>query len=134
MRLDAEGRPAIDTPSTAQVTKVIERLRSYGPCSFASLTDDVGNFVQVGGGGVTCVVERKDAKTGLIFRAHGSRPHPLFQEGDVLAFSGGNVHLRADEWLTAAKALEVFLAFRDGQPPPADLGWRDISVALTGKR
>ncbi|CAG9207295.1 hypothetical protein PSP6_260080 [Paraburkholderia tropica] len=48
MRLKVEGKPETLDPTEPKVRKAIASLRSYGPSSYASLTDSFGNYVQVG--------------------------------------------------------------------------------------
>lgn len=43
------------------VKKNLKQLKSYGPNSYATLTDSEGNYLQVAGGRVTCFVEKYDA-------------------------------------------------------------------------
>jgi hypothetical protein len=43
MRLEREGKRLIDRVTKAQLVRAIKSLRSYGPSSFASLTDESGN-------------------------------------------------------------------------------------------
>jgi hypothetical protein len=59
MRFEVESRPTIEDASEQDVRSAISALRSFGPSSFASLTDENGNYLQVGGGGVTCLLERR---------------------------------------------------------------------------
>ncbi|MET3180663.1 UNVERIFIED_ORG: hypothetical protein ABIC43_003829 [Variovorax guangxiensis] len=50
MRLEAERFEPLINPSNKQIEKLLMKLRSYGPQSFASLTDEAGNYVQIAGG------------------------------------------------------------------------------------
>lgn len=61
MKLEVEGKPAIQEPQESQLPRALKSLKSYGPASYASLTDASGNYVQVAGGGVICMIERYDA-------------------------------------------------------------------------
>jgi hypothetical protein len=132
MRLEIEKKPSIEGATAPQVQKAIVALRSYGPSSFASLTDGLGNYLQVAGGGVTCMLERRDAASGRHFRAYHDAPSKVFADGTVLAFGGGNIKLMADEWLTAPMVLEVFLAFLEGHELPPWTRWRDMTETLRG--
>src|SRR5438552_2235378 len=98
MRLEVERKSPIEGPSDAQVRSEILGLRSYGPSSFASLTDEKGDYLQVAGGGVTCLLERRDAATGRHYRAFHDNPSAVFADGTALVFGGGEVKLAADEW------------------------------------
>lgn len=58
MRLECEGKAPIDDVSSEKVCRAVKALKSFGPSSFASLTDERGDYLQVAGGGVTCMLER----------------------------------------------------------------------------
>lgn len=128
MLLEVQNRAPIENATIADVQSAIPKLRSYGPSSYASLTDARGNYLQVAGGGVTCMLEWRDAINRRHFRAHLDDPSKVFPDGTVLAFSGGEVKLRADEWLTASMVEAAFLAFLQGAPLPDAIRWRDISA------
>ena len=134
MRLDVENKPAIEHASAAQVRAAITGLRSYGPSSFAALTDEGGNYLQVAGGGITCMLERRDAAGGRHYRACRDVPSKVYPDGTILAFGGGDIRLMADEWFTAPMVLEVFLAFLGGLGLPASVKWRDITDVLNAPR
>jgi len=131
MRLEVEGRVAIDDASEAEIKKALRRLRSYGPSSYASLTRSNGDYVQVAGGGVSCMMERREAATNRHFRAYKDRNHPVFADGTILSFAGGQIPLKADEWFDISEITEAFLAFRNGSEFQSFVSWRDISTLLT---
>lgn len=56
MKFDIEGKAGIAAPTQAQIRRAIKSLRSYGPSSYASLTDDGGNYVQVAGRRWRCLL------------------------------------------------------------------------------
>lgn len=128
MLFEVEKKTPVENARASDVRAVIPKLRSYGPSSYASLTDAQGNYLQVAGGGVTCMLEWRDAANKRHFRAHLGAPSNVFPEGTILSFSGGEVKLRADEWLTTSIVEEAFLAFLKGNSLPASLQWRDISA------
>ena len=128
MLLEVEKKPAIENATAADVRAVIPKLRSYGPSSYASLTDAQGSYLQVAGGGVTCLLEWRDAVNRRHFRAHLDAPSKVFPDGTILAFSGGEVKLKADEWLTVPIVEEAFLAFLKGESLPLAIKWRDITA------
>jgi hypothetical protein len=124
MKFHGEKFVEIVCPTDKQISKRIMSLRSYGPHSFASLDDDLGNYIQVAGGGVTCMVERYDVETGGRERAFNNIPNPAFPDGTILAFGGGELTLQSDEWISASNVVEVFLAFRHGRPLEKLMSWR----------
>ena len=130
MRLVAEGQSPIDNVTESTVRSVIAKLRSYGPSSFASLTDEVGNYLQVAGGGVTCMIERRDASNKHHYRAFQDKRSAVFAGGTALVFSGGEVKLASNEWFTSQDVEDVFLAFLRGEQLPTRIKWRDITDLL----
>ncbi|APG03066.1 hypothetical protein BJI69_03525 [Luteibacter rhizovicinus DSM 16549] len=70
MRLEIEQKPPLDDVDEKQLRAIIASLRSYGPSSYASLTDGQGNYLQVAGGGVTCMLEKRDVVSGRHFRGY----------------------------------------------------------------
>jgi hypothetical protein len=130
MRLEVEGRPAVDNVTPAQLRATIAALRSYGPSSFASLTDEKGNYLQVAGGGVTCMMERRDVALGRHFRAYQDKRSEVFADGSILAFGGGEIKLASDEWFTSADVQETFLAFLARSALPERVRWRDMTEVL----
>lgn len=127
MRLEVEGRVPINDVSEAEVRSVVAKLRSYGPSSFASLTDESGNYLQVAGGGVTCMIERRDVSNGRHYRAFQDKKSAVFADGTALVFSGGEVKLASNEWFVSQDVEDIFLAFLRGEPLPPRIKWRDIT-------
>lgn len=127
MRLETEDKPPIENVSAAHVKKTVARLKSYGPCSFASLIDENENYLQVAGGRVTCMLEKRDAVNHRHYRAYQDEKSKVFEDGTLLVFGGGRIAMRADEWFTSAKIEEVFLAFLRGDELPENIKWREIT-------
>jgi hypothetical protein len=133
MRLEVEKKPPIEGIDEEVLRSEILTLCSYGPSSFASLTDERGNYLQIAGGGVTCMLERRDADTGRHFRAHHDAPSKVFADGTILAFGGGKIRLAADEWFTASVVADVFCAFLRGSELPPTIKWRDVTELFAEK-
>lgn len=131
MRLEVEKKAPVDNVSEEKVRAAILALRSYGPSSFASLTDEEGNYLQVAGGGVTCMLERREASSGRHYRAYGEEPSKVYPDGTLLMFGGGKIALQADEWFTAPVVADAFLAFLNGQELPSSIRWRDVTTTVT---
>jgi hypothetical protein len=128
MRFEVENKPAIDGVTEKQIRSAIAKLRSYGPSSFASITSSDGNYLQVGGGGITCTLERRDAATGRHFRAHSLQPNRIHPDGTILAFGRGQeIRLMSDEWLTADLIAEAFCNFLKQEPLPDVVAWREVT-------
>lgn len=97
MRLEVEGKQAIQDSTEAQIARAAGALRSSGPHSFALLSSESGCYIQVAGGSQTCVIEVREAVTGRHYRAHQLQPHPIFPDGTKLVFGAGTVVLQGDE-------------------------------------
>lgn len=123
MKLNIEGKAEIIAPTPRQITHALKSLRSYGKSSYASLTDATGSYVQVGGGGASCMVERFDAGAQR-WRAFHDKPSPVRPDGTILVFRAGNMSMRSDEWFMADQVVEIFLAFLNGTPYPSFVDWR----------
>jgi len=124
MRLECEGKPAIENPKPSQIRKVISSLRSYGLSSYASITNSQGSYLQVAGGGVTCLLEIYHSDTGKRFRAFGDTKNKVFPDGTLLVFRAGKIAMQSDEWFMADKIAEVFCNFLEGKELPEDIHWR----------
>ncbi|WLI06922.1 hypothetical protein PSH66_00920 [Pseudomonas sp. FP597] len=132
MKLEAENSPVIDDVNQAQLIKALKKLKSYGPSSFACMTDDDGNYVQVAGGRFTCFIERYDAKSKKLFRGYHSNSSTNFEDGTLLSFSAGRVPLKKDEWFNIDDVIEVFSLFNKNQVLPESICWREINVLNQG--
>lgn len=124
MRFECEGKASIENPKPSQIRKAVSSLRSYGPSSYASITDHRGSYLQVAGGGVTCLLELYQADTGKRFRAFGDKKNRAFPDGTLLVFGGGQIAMMADEWFMADKVAEAFCCFLEGKVLPNDIHWR----------
>jgi len=126
MILCVENKPDVEGPAWSSVEKALRRLKSFGRTTFASLDDGTGRYVQVGGGGITCVLEWSDE--GKMHRAFSDSPsvatHP---EGTTLVFGAGEVAMHKDEWLDIQRVTDVFRWFFDGAVGDAPaVRWRPL--------
>jgi hypothetical protein len=101
---------------------------SYRSSSFASLTDRQGNYVQVACGGITCMVERREESTAKQYRAHQKEDRKGCPDGTWLAFGGGTIPLKSDEWLSSDQGREIFLASLGGREMPKSIFWREVAL------
>ena len=127
MLFEVEKKSPKQNPTEAQVAAALMQLRSYGPSSFASLTDRDGNYLQVAGGGLTCLLEKRAMASGQHFRAYLETPSGSHPDGTVLAFNGGEVKLQADEWIPTPLVIQAFTAFLQGRVPPQTIRWRNVT-------
>lgn len=130
LTLSADGKPDLLGPSERQIARTLASLKSQGPTSFAALSDANGNFVQAAGGQATCLIEKRFAADHRVFRAYQDKRSSVFADGSILSFNGGSIALRSDEWFEASDALDLFLAFANGQPDPVLFHWREITESL----
>lgn len=124
MRLDVEGKASVSNPTPAQIARAIRSLKSYGRSSYASLTNASGDYVQVAGGGVSCMVELFAVPTEVRSRAFHDKPSAARPDGTILVFGAGNLPMRSDEWFMANQVVEIFLAFHSNAPFPDYVRWR----------
>lgn len=124
MKFEVEGKASVSNPTPAQITRAIRSLKSYGRSSYASLTNESGNYVQVAGGGVSCMVELFDVTTEARSRAFHDKPNAARPDGTILVFGAGNLRMRSDEWFMANRVVEIFLAFHSAAPFPSYVSWR----------
>jgi hypothetical protein len=124
MLLACEGKPSIQNPKPSQIRKALLALRSYGPSSYASLTNDTGSYIQVAGGGVSCLIELYQADTRKRLRAYGDAQNKACPDGTLLVFRAGEIPMMADEWFMANQVAEAFCCFLEGQDFPAGIHWR----------
>lgn len=127
MKFEMEKKPPKLNPTEKQMRASIARLRSFGPSSFASLSDEAGNYVQVAGGGIACLLERHEASTGRRFRGFKDHVNPNYPNGTLLVFGAGEIALQSDEWFHQNEAADVFAAFLRGYDYAA-INWRETSA------
>jgi hypothetical protein len=123
MKFDIEGKAGIAAPTQVQISRAIKSLRSYGSSSYASLTDDGGNYVQVAGGGVSCMVEHFEIDGERRRRASHDKPSPVRPDDTILVFGAGNIPMQSDEWFMSDQVAGIFLAFLNGKPFPPSIHW-----------
>lgn len=122
MRLLRENCKPIQRPSDAQLARSLRALRSYGPSSFAVLECEDGGLLQVAGGGMTCLLEKRAADG--VFRAWQEIPVlPANFDGATLVVSVGEFPLARNEWFTIDQIIQVMCAFAGGLPEPEFWKW-----------
>ena len=127
MIFECEGKAEIQGVTATQIRKTIKALRSFGPSSYASLTDEKsGDYIQVAGGGVTCMLELYRANSKERLRAFHEVPNNVFPDGTLLVFGAGSIPMKSDEWFTAEKVTEVFCLFLGRAEIPSGVYWRPV--------
>jgi hypothetical protein len=125
-----EAASAIQNPSARAIERALRKLKLTGKHEFAGLDDENGNFIQVAGGGVACMLERRTAEPFRHYRAFQEKRNRGFPDGTKLCFSGGAIPMMSNEWFIIDQAIEAFLAFNSGSKLPNSIHWRDISELL----
>lgn len=69
-------------------------MEGVSDCRIAVLSSENGNYVQVGGAGMTCVLEWRDQSIGRQFRACQHPPVVPWVGITKLNVSGGQLNLR----------------------------------------
>jgi hypothetical protein len=126
MLLEIEGKKPVQVRDFALVEKALRSLKSYGPASFAILTQEDGSYVQVAGGRLTCVVERRSAGAGKQMRARYERAKVPFEGSQTLVFGGGKLEAEPEEILFIEDVILIFKAFWEGSAGTAVIAWRDM--------
>jgi hypothetical protein len=129
MFLEAEGRPRIQDPSEEQVRELFLGLR-VGQTSFASLTDEAGNYVQIAGSRPWCTIERRRVGPLNHERAFQATLAPKYKDGAKIRTGAGDISLNHDEWFLLKDAAEVFVAFLRRDAFPAHVNWRSMNETL----
>jgi len=124
MKFECEGKVAIESPKETQIRRAVASLRTYGKSSFASLTDDLGNYVQVLGGGVTCLLEYYRAESNERFRGVTGSPNRAFPDGTLLVCGNNQIPMKSDEWFRSDQVADVFSRFLAGEAFPFGVSWR----------
>ena len=128
--LEIEGKQPHHDPTPKVVERELRKLRSYGKSSFASLTRKDGSYLQVAGGGVGCLLERRSIPEQRHFRAFVVEPRVPFEDGTELVFGGGRIKLMRDEWLDIGTVTKVFLHFLTDPAASDGVQWRDVTATV----
>lgn len=127
MIFEIENKESVSNPKFSDVVKTLMILKSYGPISFCSLTDDSGSYVQVAGGRYTCLLEFFDSQNKKRFRAYSNTPSTNFEDGTMLVFGAGEIALNHDEWFEIDRVVDVFKCFMDGGDVLKNYSWREVN-------
>lgn len=126
MILNVENKKPVHPQSFARIETALKALKSYGPSSFASLSDDSGAYVQVAGGPVSALLERRLSFDPHVMRAFLSEKRSPFEGIQTLVCGAGRILRAPDEILFLEDVLPVFRAFYEGSVMPSEVKWRKI--------
>ena len=124
------GLKPVVNPSPERIATALKKLKLFGKYDAAVLDDEAVGYVQVAGGGAACMVELRRKDPTRHYRGFLKKPRRVFPDGTRMSFSGGDIPLRADEWVVIDEVIEVFVAFREQRPFPEWIDWRDMSEVL----
>lgn len=129
MLFEAKGQPPVQNATEEQVRALVLDLRVAG-AFFASLTDEVGNYIQIAGSRPWCVIERRRLKPLQHDRAFQVTPTPKYNDGAKLQTGSGSITLLHDEWFLLKDAADIFAAFHRKDDFPAQVQWRSMNERL----
>lgn len=129
MRFVREDQKIIEAVSEKRLRQQLG-FKTGGDTRFAILEDDLGNFIQMVGGGVACCLEWKDTESGRHCRAFVDPPRVPWKAPGRL----GPMMLDPNEFLDIELVTEAFCAFLNKQPFPDEICWRDVSQEINPDR
>jgi hypothetical protein len=127
-RRDDPWAKPISPVSVAQMRRALR----YKPDA-CILTNDDGNYLQVGRSGFCCCLEWHDTKGQRHCRAFQQPPVVPWPGVTRIYVIGGELCLRQEEYFSPTQATEALLAFLHHQPFPNYIQWRDITSELNAK-
>ncbi|MGR3511233.1 MAG: hypothetical protein ACU0GG_00605 [Paracoccaceae bacterium] len=128
--LTIEGKEAFPVRDFAKVESELRKLRTPGPRSFAILARPDGSYIQVAGGRVTCVVERRDVNSVRNFRARLAEPKVPFKGVTTLVFGSGTVEAHPEEFLFIEDVIPLFKSFFDNKEPDVGVTWQELDESF----
>ena len=124
--LEVEGHEPQASPSSLAVESWLRKLRSVGKYSYATLSKENGEYIQVAGGRVTWVLEHRTAQ-GVQSRAFLSSPRTAMRGGLTMSFAKGNiVAFTPEECLFIDDVVLAFHSFINDEPFPGHIYWRTL--------
>ncbi len=128
MIFERENTKPVENPSEKQISYGLSHMKSYGKSSFATITDQAGNYLQIEGGKTFFLFEKRECSTGKHFRAYQQNPVVPFEDDTELCFSGGSIRLKRNEWFRREQVEETFISFSKGQELPIFISWTEIQL------
>lgn len=123
-KLEAENTKAIENPNNKDIEKLLNKMKSYGPISFCSLTLENSSYIQVAGGQFTCMVEFYDSSNSARYRAYTDKSSTNFPDKTKLVFGAGEIELLRDEWLDIDRVKGIFFELMMDESMPKSVSWR----------
>ena len=120
------GSKPTEVSSPKRFLSRLSRLRTYGQTSYASLTREDGAFLQVGGGGNTCVIEYHDPGRSVHLRARKHTATVPFTGPQTIKFGGGELIVAPEQLFQIADVLEVFEEFLASNSVSEEYLWEPL--------
>src|SRR5687768_3579857 len=118
------------TSLRSAVTPGLSFMHGCSDCRCAILIDDDGSYVQAGGSGMTCCLERRNMTERRHFRAFQHPPVVPWPGTTELYIISGTLSLQQEEFFRIAQVEEAFLAFLRREPFPDYIQWRDLTEEI----
>ncbi|MBX9859703.1 MAG: hypothetical protein K2Y20_08960 [Sphingomonas sp.] len=129
MVLEGQGFSPIREPSEQQVRYSVLALKNGGS-SFLSVTDELGNYIQIAGSRPWCFIEHRQIKPLNHSRAYRDTPVPKYEDGAKIHTGAGDIELMHDEWFLLKDAAEIAVGFLKGESFPKGVNWRSLNEML----
>lgn len=127
MRYESEAGLCIDDPSPEEVDDYLGRLDGIDE-SYASLTDESGSYLQVGGGPDEFTIEVREVRPDGSFRHLKATRHEPDSAGRFLTIGGANVAVRADQVLDSSLVRRLVRTFALGRGADPAVSWDDMTA------
>lgn len=118
MKFERENKKTIDPISEKQLRRQLGYKDRYDN-EFAILSADDQSYIQMRGGGISCILEWFDRATMRCQRAYGDQELVCWKDSPF-----------PKDYLHISVVTEAFVAFLKGTPFPPELHWRDITEEL----
>ncbi len=127
MVFESQNGRRIVGPEKQQVLEAIAKLDGVGN-SYASLEDDQGNYIQVGGGPIEFTVEvRITAQDGTFAHWKAGLLNSKSDGEKRIIISGSVVRVKSDQVIDINTVKRLFEAFIDGDKLPDIVRWHDMT-------
>lgn len=125
MKYEREKTKAIENPSSKQVRTSLDKLRG-SKRSFATISDNGKGFIQMAGGGFSCILEMKI--DGVLYRASQEVPIVPWEEVTALSTSCGELQVQPNEYFSIDQIKEAFVEYLNGNRKFEQWSWREIET------
>jgi hypothetical protein len=127
MIFDREGISQIEKPSEKKLKQQLSYLKGIKK-SFATLSKDSNNFIQMAGGGQTCCIEKKE--NGQLFRAKQKNTIVPWTKKSILSTSCGDFELKPEEYFNIEQVVEIFVSYLNDSKLPDYVSWNETNLNL----